>query len=115
MSSLIGDQTIDLSVDSPLWVMVSVRDRSLLGKHDTVGRAYLCLDPQIFGDYLTHNLRLDLDSAGCVLVRVSMEGEKDDIEFYFGQAFRSLKRAEADMMRGFIDKVRWFSARSYHH
>lgn len=99
------DQTIDLSVDSPLWVMVSVRDRSLLGKHDTVGRAYLCLDPQIFGDYLTHDLSLDLDSAGRVLVRVSMEGEKDDIHFYFGQAFRSLKRAEADMIRGFIDKM----------
>ncbi|GJJ09370.1 hypothetical protein Clacol_003592 [Clathrus columnatus] len=99
------DQTIDLSVDSPLWVMVSVRDRSLLGKHDTVGRAYLCLDPQIFGDYLTHDLWLDLDSAGRVLVRVSMEGEKDDVQFYFGQAFRSLKRAETDMVRGFIDKM----------
>lgn len=87
--------------------MVSVRDRSLLGKHDTVGRAYLCLDPQIFGDYLTHDLWLDLDTAGRVLVRVSMEGEKDDIHFYFGQAFRTLKRGEVDMVRGFIDKVCW--------
>jgi hypothetical protein len=34
-----------------------------------------------------------------------MEGEKDDIQFYFGRGFRSLKRAEADMLRIFIDKV----------
>lgn len=85
--------------------MVSVRDHTLLGKHDTVGRAYLCLDPFRFGDFLAHDLWLDLDSQGRVLTRVSMEGEKDDIQFYFGRAFRSLKRAETDMVRAFIDKV----------
>ncbi len=85
--------------------MVSVRDRALVGKHDTVGRAYLCLDPRRFGDFLAHDLWMDLDTQGRVLVRVSMEGEKDDIQFYFGRAFRSLKRAEADMLRIFIDKV----------
>jgi rubrerythrin len=101
-----GDETFDLSVDKPLWVMISIRDRALVGKHDTVGRAYLCLDPKRFGDLLTHDLWMDLDSQGRILLRVSMEGEKDDIQFYFGRAFRSLKRAEADMVRIFIDKVR---------
>ena len=48
---------------------------------------------------------MDLDTQGRILVRVSMEGEKDDIQFYFGRAFRSLKRAEGDMLRIFIDKV----------
>jgi rubrerythrin len=101
-----GDETFDLSVDKPLWLMISIRDRALIGKHDTVGRAYLCLDPKRFGDFLTHDLWMDLDSQGRILLRVSMEGEKDDIQFYFGRAFRSLKRAEADMVRIFIDKVR---------
>ncbi|PBK71924.1 hypothetical protein ARMSODRAFT_954745 [Armillaria solidipes] len=99
------DETFDISVDKPLWLMVSVRDRALVGKHDTVGRAYLCLDPRRFGDFLAHDLWMDLDTQGRVLVRVSMEGEKDDIQFYFGRAFRSLKRAEADMLRIFIDKM----------
>lgn len=85
--------------------MVSVRDRALVGKHDIVGRAYLCLDPRRFSDFLSHELWMDLDTQGRILVRVSMEGEKDDIQFYFGRAFRSLKRAEADMLRIFIDKV----------
>jgi hypothetical protein len=100
-----GDETFDLSVDKALWLMVSIRDRALVGKHDTVGRAYLCLDPRRFADYLTHDLWLDLDTQGRILIRLSMEGEKDDIQFYFGRAFRSLKRAEADMLRIFIDKV----------
>ncbi|KAJ7452163.1 hypothetical protein B0H11DRAFT_2074617 [Mycena galericulata] len=99
------DETFDISVEKPLWLMVSVRDRALVGKHDTVGRAYLCLDPRRFGDFLAHDLWMDLDSQGRVLVRISMEGEKDDIQFYFGRAFRSLKRAEADMLRIFIDKM----------
>ena len=38
-------------------------------------------------------------------MRVSMEGEKDDIQFFFRRGFRSLKRAEADMPRIFINKV----------
>ncbi|EIN05310.1 hypothetical protein PUNSTDRAFT_92196 [Punctularia strigosozonata HHB-11173 SS5] len=99
------DETFDLSVDKPLWLMVSVRDRALVGKHDTIGRAYICLDPKRFGDFLTHDLWLDLDRPGRILLRVSMEGEKDDILFFFGRAFRSLKRAEGDMVRIFIDKM----------
>jgi hypothetical protein len=99
------EETFDISVEKPLWLMVSVRDRALVGKHDTIGRAYLCLDPRRFGDLMTHDLWLDLDSHGRVLIRLSMEGEKDDIQFYFGRAFRFLKRAESDMLRIFIDKV----------
>lgn len=95
-------------IENPLWVMASVRDRQLVGSHDTVGRGYLCLDPRRFGDFLTHDLWLDLDPGGRILVRVSMEGEKDDIMFYFGRAFRSLKRTEGEMARIFVNKVFFF-------
>ena len=105
-SNCTGDESFDLSVEKPLWIMISVRDRALVGKHDTVGRAYLCLDPKRFGDFMTHDMWFDLDTQGRILLRVSMEGEKDDLQFYFGRAFRSLKRAENDMIRVFIDKVR---------
>jgi hypothetical protein len=106
-SWLIGDETFDISVEKALWLMVSIRDRALVGKHDTVGREYICLDPERFGDFLVHDLWLNLDTSGRILLRVSMEGEKDDIQFYFGRAFRSLKRSEGDMVRIFIDKVRY--------
>lgn len=102
---VIGEESFDISVDKPLWLMASVRDRALVGKHDTIGRAYLCLDPKRFADCLSHDLWMDLDPNGRLLVRVSMEGEKDDILFFFGRAFRSLKRAESDMVRIFVDKM----------
>ncbi|CCO33126.1 putative protein C11E3,02c [Rhizoctonia solani AG-1 IB] len=46
-----------------------------------------------------------IHGAGRILVRVSMEGEKDDVMFYFGRAFRSLKRTEGEMARVFVNKV----------
>ena len=48
---------------------------------------------------------LDLDTQGRLLLRVSMEGERDDIQFYFGKSFRTLKRTERDMTRKITDKV----------
>ncbi|KAJ6581995.1 hypothetical protein B0H19DRAFT_1117211 [Mycena capillaripes] len=99
------DETFDLSVGKPLWTTVSAHDSSLVGQYDTVGQAHLLLDPSRFGDLLAHDLWMDLDAGGRVLVKVSMEREKDDIQFYFGRAFRELKRAEGDMLRTFIDKM----------
>ena len=101
-----GEETFDISVEAALWLMISIRDRSLVGKHDIVSRGYICLDPRRYGDFLAHDLWLDLDPLGRILVRISMEGEQDDILFFFGRAFRSLKRTEGDMVRIFIDKVR---------
>jgi hypothetical protein len=104
----LGEETFDISVEAALWLMISIRDRSLVGKHDIVARAYICLDPRRYGDFLAHDVWLDLEPYGRVLVRISMEGEKDDILFFFGRAFRSLKRTEGDMIRIFIDKVGYF-------
>lgn len=100
-----GEEACDISVESPLWLMASVRDRSLVGKHDIIARAYICLDPRRFGDFLAHDVWLDLEPHGRILLRISMEGEKDDILFFFGRAFRSLKRTESDMVRIFVDKA----------
>ncbi|KAJ7812022.1 hypothetical protein B0H14DRAFT_3090547 [Mycena olivaceomarginata] len=92
------DETFDLSLDKRLWLTVAVHDRALAGQYDTVGQSHLALDPRQFG-------RPPRARRGRILVRVSMEDEKDDIQFYFGRAFRSLKRAESDMLRIFIDKT----------
>ncbi|PWN26305.1 hypothetical protein BDZ90DRAFT_51811 [Jaminaea rosea] len=99
------DEAFDIPVDRSMWLAATVWDRKLVGDHALCGRAYLRLDPRYFGDFLAHELWLDLDTQGKLLARVSMEGEKDDILFYFGRAFRSLKRAESDMVRTIVDKM----------
>ncbi|KAF7195900.1 hypothetical protein HII31_02780 [Pseudocercospora fuligena] len=99
------DETVDILTTGPLNVIATVWDWDALGDHDCLGRTSLKLDPNHFNDYLPREYWLDLDTQGRVLVRVTMEGERDDIQFYFGKAFRTLKRAERDMTRKITDKL----------
>lgn len=110
LTQSLGDETFDISVDSatPLWLSINIYARTLVGNDDLVGRGYTFLNPTYFADLLTHDHLMDLDTKdteGKILLRISMEGEKDEIGFYFGRAFRSLNRAESDMVRIFVDKV----------
>ena len=99
------DESIDITTQGPLNVIATVWDWDTMGDHDYVGRTSLKLDPSAFGDFLPREYWLDLDTQGRLLLRVSMEGERDDIVFYFGKAFRTLKRTERDMTRNITDKV----------
>ena len=99
------DESVDITTQGPLNIIATVWDWDVMGDHDCVGRTSLKLDPSHFGDYRPREYWLDLDTQGRLLLRVSMEGERDDIQFYFGKAFRTLKRTERDMTRIITDKV----------
>ncbi|KAI0136635.1 hypothetical protein BJ170DRAFT_22409 [Xylariales sp. AK1849] len=99
------DESVDITVTGPLNVVATIWDYDMIGEHDFVGRTSLKLDPIHFSDYLPREFWLDLDTQGRLLLRVSMEGERDDIQFYFGKAFRHLKRTERDMVRKITDKL----------
>lgn len=99
------DESVDVNVTGPTNIVATVWDNDLIGEDDFVGRTSLKLDPVHFNDYLPREYWLDLDTRGRLLVRVSMEGERDDIEFYFAKAFRLLKRTERDMTRTITAKV----------
>ncbi|KAL8972454.1 MAG: hypothetical protein Q9183_000541 [Haloplaca sp. 2 TL-2023] len=99
------DESVDITTQGPLNIVATVWDWDAMGDHDCVGRASLKLDPSHFGDFMPREYWLDLDSQGRILLRVSMEGERDDIQFYFGKAFRTLKRTERDMTRTITDKL----------
>lgn len=97
--------SIDIEVTGALNVIATIWDYDTFGDHDFVGRTSLKLDPYHFSDYLPREFWLDLDTQGRLLLRVSMEGERDDIQFHFAKAFRHLKRTERDMVRNVTDKV----------
>ncbi|KAH7328768.1 hypothetical protein B0I35DRAFT_473439 [Stachybotrys elegans] len=99
------DESFDITVQGPVNVIATIWDYDTFGDHDYVGRTSLKLDPVHFSDYLPREFWLDLDSQGRLLIRVSMEGERDDIQFHFGKAFRHLKRTERDMVRKITDKL----------
>lgn len=104
------NESFDITVSNPLNIIATIWDWDRMGDHDFVGRTSLKLDPVHFSDYLPREFWLDLDTQGRLLIRVSMEGERDDIEFHFGKAFRHLKRTERDMVRKITDKVSATSA-----
>jgi Ca2+-dependent lipid-binding protein len=99
------DESVDISVEGALNLIATIWDHDMIGDHDFVGRTSLKLDPVHFSDYLPREFWLDLDTQGRILIRVSMEGERDDIQFHFGKAFRHLKRTERDMVRKVTGKV----------
>ncbi|KAI9925675.1 hypothetical protein MW887_005474 [Aspergillus wentii] len=99
------DDTVDITTQGPLNIIATAWDWDAVGDHDYVGRTSVKLDPVHFSDFLPREYWLDLDTQGRVLLRVSMEGERDDIQFYFGKAFRTLKRSERDMTRKITEKL----------
>lgn len=100
------DQVFDISLeDDAIEVLAMVMDEDALGADKDCGGAWFRLSPKYFDDYQTHDVWLTLDTQGRLLLRISMEGEKDDIQFWFGKAFRSLKRTEDDMTRTLVEKV----------
>lgn len=99
------DESVDITTQGPLNLIATVWDWDSMKDHDYVGRTSLKLDPNHFGDFLPREYWLNLDTQGHVLVRVSMEGERDDIQFYFGKAFRALQRTQRDMTRNITDKL----------
>ncbi|TAQ83503.1 hypothetical protein B7494_g8175 [Chlorociboria aeruginascens] len=99
------DESVDITVQGALNIIATIWDWDTFGDHDYVGRTSLKLDPAHFSDYLPREYWLNLDTQGRILLRVSMEGERDDIQFYFGKAFRLLKRTERDMTRKITDKL----------
>lgn len=99
------DESLDIITQGPLNLIATIWDWDALGDHDYIGRTSLKLDPSHFSDFLPREYWLDLDTQGRVLVRVSMEGERDDIQFYFGKAFRTLQRTQRDMTRKITDKL----------
>lgn len=105
------DESVDINVTSPINIVATIWDYDTFGDHDFVGRTSLKLDPIHFSDYLPREFWLDLDTQGRLLLRVSMEGERDDIRYYFGKGFRNLKRTERDMVRKITDKVREASSK----
>ncbi|CZR50874.1 probable C2 domain protein [Phialocephala subalpina] len=109
------DESVDITVQGALNIIATIWDWDTFGDHDYVGRTSLKLDPAHFSDYMPREYWLNLDTQGRLLLRVSMEGERDDIQFYFGKAFRLLKRTERDMIRKITDKLSQYINASLSH
>ena len=101
------DETFDMTVTGPTWFMISIKNRKRASKHELLGRSYVRLDPEQYANTDVQDRLLPLDTRGHLLLRISMENERDDMQYNFGKVFRCLKRTESDMIRALVDKVRF--------
>lgn len=100
------DQVFDIWLtEKTVDVLALVYDEDLIGADEECGGVWFKLSPEYFDDYQTHELVLNFVPQGKLILRISMEGEKDDIQFWFGKAFRTLRRAENDVAGLIVDKV----------
>ncbi|KAI9485405.1 MAG: hypothetical protein EXX96DRAFT_513980 [Benjaminiella poitrasii] len=100
------DQVFDIWLtDETVDVLALVYDEDVIGADEECGGVWFKLGPSYYGDFQTHELVLNFNPQGRLVLRISMEGEKDDIQFWFGKAFRVLKRAENDAAGLIVDKM----------
>ncbi|KAJ1722397.1 hypothetical protein LPJ53_003191 [Coemansia erecta] len=95
-------------LQSPLEARICTRDgpKRMGFREKTRSRAYFAppssLERSADGSV---DMVLDLEPAGHLLLHVTMDSERDDVEFYSGKMFRCLERTLSDMQQQIVDQV----------
>jgi hypothetical protein len=56
-------------------------------------------------DHQTHDLYIELEPQGRVLVRLTMEGEEEDVDYWFRRTNERLIRTRDSLLRSLTEKV----------
>lgn len=99
------NEVYETTLTKEITYLVCVYDAEKTQSNRLCGWQYLCIDPQEYEDYMPHDVWLDLAQIGRLLLRITMKGERDDVQFFFGKTFRSLKRKEADLSGMIVDAM----------
>lgn len=99
------NEVYEVTLTKEITYLIRVYDADKVHKNRLCGWQHLTIDPQDYEDYMPHDVWLDLSQVGRLLLRITMRGERDDIQFFFGRTFRSLKRKEADMSGMIVDAM----------
>ncbi|KAF9173524.1 hypothetical protein BGX20_002919 [Mortierella sp. AD010] len=99
------NEVFEVTLTKDTTYLIRIYDADKVHKDRLCGWQYLSIDPQDYEDYMAHDIWLDLTQIGRLLLRITMKGEREDIQFFFGRTFRSLKRKEADMSAMIVDAM----------
>ena len=89
---------------------VAVFSKNLLTSDEVDGTAVIDLAVgtrlrKKLADYQTHDVYLELEPQGRVLLRLTMEGEKEDVDFWFRRTNERLIRTRDTFLRSLTAKV----------
>ncbi|KAF9961466.1 hypothetical protein BGZ72_003531 [Mortierella alpina] len=99
------NEIYEVTLTKEITYLIRVFDADKVHKDRLCGWQHLHIDPQDYEDYMPHDIWLDLAQVGRLLLRVTMKGEREDVQFFFGRTFRSLKRKESDLSGIIVDAM----------
>ncbi|KAG0198031.1 hypothetical protein BGX28_008487 [Mortierella sp. GBA30] len=99
------NEVYEVNLTKEIVYLIRIFDADKVHKDRLCGWQHLHIDPQDYEDYMPHDVWLDLAQVGRLLLRITMKGEREDVQFFFGRTFRSLKRKEADLSGIIVDAM----------
>jgi hypothetical protein len=90
---------------------IEVYSKNLITSDEFVGKAVIDLNGRTsrlrrkLMDHHTHDVFIELEPQGRVLIRLTMEGEEEDVDFWFRRSRERLGRTRDDFLRSLSGKV----------
>lgn len=89
---------------------MAVFSKNLLTADEVAGTAIIDLSPgsrlrRRLMDNQTHDVYVELEPQGRLLLRITMEGEQEDVDFWFRRSNERLIRVRDDFIRSLTAKV----------
>lgn len=100
----IWDETFQVLLPPTRELEVVVYNKNLLLADEVIGKGKFTLTSRLM-DHQTHDVWVPLDPQGKVLLRIMMEGEEEDIVFWFKKSYAKLLRSRDDFRRLLVAKM----------
>ena len=107
------DETFEILVNPSEKLMLLVYSKNLLASDDLIGVGIINFEAGTpirnrLADHQTHNISLDLKPQGHIFLRITHEGEVEEIDFWFRKCRGSFRRSRQDLLRIIAAKVEFF-------
>ncbi|KAK9477542.1 hypothetical protein V1514DRAFT_282796 [Lipomyces japonicus] len=99
------NENFEYSVYEKCLIVARVWDEDLFGTHDECGNCSFWLNPADYEDFVSKDEWHYLRPQGRLRTIINVEGDRDDIIFYFGKAFKDIKRVEDFMVQSITDQL----------
>ncbi|ORX85927.1 hypothetical protein BCR32DRAFT_290389 [Anaeromyces robustus] len=101
----IWDETFQISLLPTKTIEILVYNKtSFLTSDELCGKKVVRLSSG-WCDHQTHDIWIKLEPQGRLLIRITMDGEGEDIDFFFKNARQRLMRARIDFVRALVNRI----------
>ncbi|KAJ3022360.1 hypothetical protein HKX48_006394 [Thoreauomyces humboldtii] len=104
------DETFEVILPPVTKIEVAVLSKNLLAGDEFAGKAIVDLSQgtrlrRKLNDHLTHDVYVEMEPQGRVLVRFTMEGGDEDVDFWFRRSKERLGRMRDDFVRALTARI----------